>query len=137
MSIQFSSEDMFNLSKSFHDLSTALGDFRYSNWNELNQEQRADLEAKQWTLFNMSSDLNATSVVLKVELFDEDIKTLKSCVVDMQAAAQKIEDIKHAIAIAAKAVAFGGAIYLAVSTGDVAAMIAAATSLMQEINVNV
>ena len=82
----------------------------------------------------MSSDLNAKSVVLKVKLLDADIQTLKSCVADMQAAAQKITDIKHAIAIAAKAVAFGGAIYLAASTGDVNVMIAAAASLMQEIN---
>lgn len=134
MSTQLSAQDLFNLSKSFHDLSTALGDFRYSNWNALTPSQRTDLETKQWTLFNMSSDLNAKSVVLKVKLLDADIQTLKFCVADMQAAAKKIADIKHAIAIAAKAVSFGGAIYLAASTGDVAAMIAAATSLIQEIN---
>lgn len=134
MSTQLSAQDVFNLSKSFHDLSTTLGDFRYSNWNALTPAQRTDLETKQWTLFNMSSDLNAKSVVLKVKLLEADIQTLKSCVADMQAAAQKIADIKHAIAIAAKAVAFGGAIYLTASTGDVTAMIAAATSLMQEIN---
>jgi cob(I)alamin adenosyltransferase len=134
MSTQLSAQDLFNLSKYFHDLSTALGDFRYSNWNALTPSQRTDLENKQWTLFNMSSDLNAKSVVLKVKLLDADIQTLKSCVADMQASANKIADIKHAIAIAAKAIAFGGAIYLAASTGDVAAMIAAATSLIQEIN---
>ena len=134
MSTQLSAQDVFNLSKSFHDLSTALGNFRYSNWDALTSSQRTDLEAKQWTLFNTSSDLNAKSVVLKVKLLDEDIQTLKSCITDMQETAQKIADIKHAIAIAAKAVAFGGAIYLAASTGDVAAMIAAATSLNQQIN---
>ncbi len=134
MSTQLSSQDVFDLSKSFHDLSTALGDFRYSNWDALTPPQRTDLETKQWTLFNMSSDLNAKSVVLKAKLLDADIQTLKSCVADMQAAAQKIKDVKHAIAIAAKAVAFGGAVYLAGSTGDVGTMIAAATSLIQEIN---
>jgi cob(I)alamin adenosyltransferase len=134
MSIQLPAQDLFNLSKSIHDLSTALGDFRYSKWDSLTESQRTDLETKQWTLFNMSSDLNAKSVVLKAKLLDEDIQTLRTCVADMQAAAQKIGDIKHAIAIAAKAVAFGGSIYLAASTGDVATMIAAANSLIQEIN---
>lgn len=134
MSTQLSAQDVFDLSKSFHDLSTALGNFRYSKWDALTPSQRTDLETKQWTLFNISSDLNAKSVVLKAELLNADIQTLKSCVADMQAAAQKIRDVKHAIAIATEAVAFGGAVYLAASTGDVAAMIVAATSLIQEIN---
>jgi hypothetical protein len=134
MSTKLSAQDVFDLSKSFHDLSMTLGDFRYSNWNVLSPAQRADLEAKQWTLFNTSSDLNAKSVVLKAKLLDADIQKLKSCATEMKAAAQKIKDIKHTISIAAKAVAFGGTIYFAASTGDVAAMTAAATSLIQEIN---
>lgn len=134
MSTQLSAQDMFDLSKSFHDLSTALGDFRYSNWDTLTPAQRADLETKQWTLFNMSSDLNSRSIVLKVKLLEADILVLRSCTADMQAVVQKIVDIKHAVAITTKAIAFAGAIYLVASTGDIAAMIAAATSLAQEIN---
>jgi virulence-associated protein VapD len=134
MSTQLSAQDLFDISKAFHDISTTLGEFRYSNWNALTSSQRTDLEAKQWTLFNTSSDLNAKSVVLKVKLLDTELQTLKSCIADMKAAKQKIADIKHAIAIATKAVAFGGTIYLAASTGDVAAMIGAATSLIQAIN---
>lgn len=132
MGAQISAQDVFELSQAFHDLSVALGNFRYANWNELTPEQRSDLEAKQWTLFNTSSDLNAKSVVLKVELIEAQLQVLRSCVAGMKASAEKISDIKHAIGIAAKAIAFGGTIYLAASTGDIDAMLAAATSLMQE-----
>lgn len=132
MGAQISAQGVFELSQAFHDLSVALGNFRYANWNELTPEQRTDLEAKQWTLFNTSSDLNAKSVVLKVELIEAQLQVLMSCTAGMKASAEKISDIKHAIGIAAKAVAFGGTIYLAASTGDIGAMLAAATSLMQE-----
>ncbi|MBU1643161.1 hypothetical protein KKE54_07340 [bacterium] len=134
MKTRLSTQDVFNLSKSFHDLSSALGEFRYSNWDSLTPAQRNDLESKQWTLFNTSSDLNAKSVVLKVKLLDDEIQKIKNCISDMQATAKKITDVKHAVAIAAKAVAFGGTIYLAASTGNAAVMIAAATSLIQELN---
>ena len=132
MGTQISAQDVFELSQAFHNLSVALGNFRYANWNELTPEQRIDLESKQWTLFNTSSDLNAKSVVLKVELIEAQLQVLRSCTVGMKASAEKISDIKHAIGIAAKAVAFGGTIYLAASTGDIGTMLAAATSLTQE-----
>lgn len=135
MKTQLSAEDIFSLSKSFHDLSVALGNFRYSSWNALTQTQRSDLEAKQWTLFNTASDLNAKSVVLKVKMLDTDLKILQSCTDDMRTAIQKITDVKNAVAIATKAIAFGGTIYLAASTGNVSAMVAAASSLIQEINI--
>ena len=133
MSNQLSAKDYFDLSRAFHDLSVTIGNYRYAHVDELTPSQRTDLEAKQWTLFNTSSDLNAKSVVLKMKLLDADLQTLKSCTTAMKDAAKKISDIKHAIAIATKAVAFGGAIYLAASTGNVGALVAAASALAAEI----
>lgn len=133
MSNQLSPEDVYELSKSFHDLSCTVGNFRYSNWHNLTQEQRTDLEAKQWTLFNTSSDLNAQSVVLKIKLLDSDLAILKTCTTAMQESEEKIKSVKKAISVATKAVAFGGSLYLAASTGNVAVMISAAASLNDEL----
>lgn len=133
MSNHLSAKDLFDLSQAFHDLSVALGNYRYAQWDNLTPSQRTDLEAKQWTLFNASSDLNAKSVLLKMKLLDDDLQTLKSCTTAMKEAAENISEIKHAIAIATKAVAFGGTIYLAASTGDVGALVAAASALEEEI----
>jgi hypothetical protein len=134
MSEYLSSQDLFNLSKSFHGLSGALGDYRYSNWDTLTPSQRDKLEDMQWTLLNTSSDLNSKSGILKVKLLEADIEILRSCTADMQKAIKKISNIKRVINIASMAVAFGGSIYLAASTGNVVSMIAAAKSLVQEIN---
>lgn len=133
MGTKLTPDDMFNLSQAFHKLSNVLGDYRFANWNALTSEQRDDLEAKEWTLFNTSSDLNAKSVVLKAELLNDQLETIKDCTKKMQDVTQDIASAKKAIAIAAKAVAFGGAIYVTASTGDVALLAAAAKSLIQEI----
>lgn len=134
MSRALNAEEIFELSKAFHALATVLREYRYDHWDELTPEQRSDLEKKQWTLFNTASDLNARSVLIKVKLIKEDIDVLCATTSSMQAAAQKIQDIKHAISIATKAVAFGGAIRAA-STGNIAALIPAASALIKEIGV--
>lgn len=135
MSRALNAGEIFELSKAFHALSTILGVYRYDHWDELTSKQRADLEGHQWTLFNTASDLNARSALIKVKLIQEDIDVLKATASAMQATAQKIQDIKHAIRIATKAIAFSGAVYLAATTGNVAALIPAATALMNEIGV--
>jgi len=134
MSNELSPDEVYELSKSFHDLSVTLGNFRYDNWNNLTPVQRNDLEAKQWTLFNTSSDLNAQSVILKIKLLDSDIQILKNCTDAMKESADKINSVKQAIVIATKAVAFGGSLYIAASTGNITAMIDAAQNLYDEIN---
>lgn len=130
---KLSKNDLFELSKGFHNLSVTIGNFRFYNWNELTKSQRDNLEALQWTLFNTSSDLNAKSVQLKMSMLADDIAVLKSSTVAMQAAAEKISDVKHAIRIATKALAFGGALYLAASTGNITALVESGKALVNEI----
>ena len=134
MEKELSANDIFELSKTFHNLSSVLGHYRYDHWDELTPSQRDDLESKQWTLFNTSSDLNAKSVLMKIKFIEKDLQTLQSATIAMQAVAQKIQDIKHTIRIATKAVAFGGAIYVGASTGNVGLIVSAASDLIGEIN---
>lgn len=134
MEKELSANDAFELSKAFHKLSSVLGHYRYDHWDNLTASQRNDLESKQWTLFNISSDLNAKSVLLKIKLIEPDLQTLQSATDAMHAVTQKIQDIKHAIRIATKAIAFGGAIYVGASTGNVGLIVSAASDLISEIN---
>lgn len=133
MNRKLTDDDVFELSRAFHSLSIEIGEYRYDHWDELTAGQRADLENKQWTLFNTASDLNAKSVLLKAKLADQDLATLQSATNAMQGVAKKIQGIKHAIAIATKAIALSGAIYAATSTGDVAGVVSAASALIAEI----
>lgn len=135
MSRGITAEEVFELSKAFHTLSVILGNYRYDHWDDLSAKQRSDLEDNQWTLFNTASDLNARSVLIKIKLIEKEIDVLKDATSSMQAAAKKIQDIKHAISIATKAVAFGGAIYVAASTGNIAVLIPAASALIKEIGI--
>lgn len=128
------SEELFELSKSFHTLSVIVGNYRYDHWEDLTAKQRSDMENFQWTLFNTASDLNARSVLLKVKLAEQDISVLKTASSSMQAVAEKIKNIKHIIDIGAKAIALGGALYAAASTGNIAVIIPAASALIKEIN---
>ncbi len=134
MKSELTANDVFELSKAFHNLSSVLGHYRYDHWDELTPNQRSDLEGKQWTLFNTASDLNAKSVVLKMKMIEQDLKTLQSATKSMQDVAQQIQDIKHAIRIATKAIAFSGAIYLGASTGNVGLIVSAASDLINEID---
>jgi len=70
----------------------------------------------------------------KINMAQGDIDVLKEATSSMQASAKKIQTIKHAINIATKALALGGAIYLAASTGNVTTLIPAASVLIKEIN---
>ncbi len=131
MSKKITPEQVFELSKSFHQLASTLGDYRYDHWDELTKSKRGQLEKMQWTLLNTSSDLNAKAVVMKTKLLAEELETLKTVSTGMRKAVKKIKNIKHAIEIGVKAVAFGGAI----STGNVPVTIAAGKELLSEINI--
>jgi virulence-associated protein VapD len=134
MSINISSENILALSRAYHDLSTGLGNYRFDNWKTLSDDERKDLEDKQWTLFNLSSDLNAQSALLALRATREDIETLQKCTKGMKKAAQTIEDIKDAITIASKAIALGGAFYLAMSTGQLSVAVIAANELIAQMS---
>jgi hypothetical protein len=117
-----------------HNLSSAIANYRYAHWNDLTQSEQSDLEKNQWELFNLSSDLNAKSALLKIKLIEQDLLTLQSATSAMQSVTQQIQDIKRGIRIATRAIALGGAIYMGASTGNVGLIVSSASDLINEIN---
>src|SRR5262249_61764781 len=61
------SDDAFALSKSFRDLSVALGDFRFAHWNTLSESDRTTLEDEEWSLLNSASDMITKAVGLTLD----------------------------------------------------------------------
>ncbi len=51
-----------DLASAFHDMSVAVGNFRFGNWDDLKKSDRALLESVQWTLLNYSSDFTAAAI---------------------------------------------------------------------------
>lgn len=130
MAKKLTAEQAFELSRAFHALSTALGQFRFEHWDELSSKERQELEDKEWTLFNTASDLNARSVIMRSEILQEHVDALKRISGGMMRAAKRIDDIKRGIRIAAKAIAFGGGI----ASGDIPIAVRAGRELLDEIS---
>jgi hypothetical protein len=55
-----SANDAVALAVQFQDLATDLSNFRFNYWNELQENERFQLESIQWTLMNYSSDFATT-----------------------------------------------------------------------------
>lgn len=128
------SGELSRLSTAFLVLSNNVGNYRVAHIRTLTAVQQASLESKQWTLFNMSSDLNA----LAAEQILTDLSTctegLEKCAEAMKKSIDRIQDIRKVVGIVVNAVALGGTIYTAVSTGNVSAIGAAAEKLVSSIS---
>lgn len=134
MERDLTASELLALSKAFGDLSAAIGTYRTDHSKELSQKEKSDLENRQWTLFNTASDLNAKSALLKITLVEADLKTLQAATAAMQNVVGKIQDIKRAMSITAKAISVGGAIFTAAATGNPSVLVAAASAIMDEIS---
>ena len=64
---KLSSDQAFQLANQFHDLSVAVGNERFDQWDELTPAQRKRLEDLQWTLMNYSSDFTAQAINFVVD----------------------------------------------------------------------
>ena len=64
------SADALSLSKSFRDLSVAIGDFRFAHWDALGEANRKLLENEEWSILNASSDMVTKAVGLALDSSD-------------------------------------------------------------------
>jgi len=124
-------EELDQLSQSFQTMASDLGDYLDANWNTLTEVQREELEASRWKLADTASKLNAESVILKAEMLEEQIEILRNCTAAMKTAAAKLTSVHRALTLAAKAVAFGGTLFLSISTGNVSRLVSDAKELLE------
>ena len=99
-----------SMAKSYSDLATALADYRFSHWDELTREQRAEIESREWTLRSYSSNMAAHAITLGVADSSEAVAGITRATNRLTAAARKVAAARSALAIAAAAVTLGGAI---------------------------
>ena len=71
------SADALALSKSFRDLSVAIGDFRFANWDALGDANRKLLENEEWSILNASSDMVTKAVGLGLDESDPAAKKVQ------------------------------------------------------------
>ena len=71
------SADALALSKSFRDLSVAIGDFRFAHWDALGEANRQLLEDEEWSILNASSDRVTKAVGLGLDESDPAAKKVQ------------------------------------------------------------
>jgi len=103
-------EQSRTMAKSYSDLATALADYRFSHWNELTREQRAEIESSEWTLRSYSSNMAAHAITLTVSDSAEAVAGITRATKELTAAARRVAAARSALAIATAAVTLGGAI---------------------------
>ena len=104
------SDDALALSKSYRDLSVAIGDFRFKNWNTLSEADRKALEEKEWALLNASSDMVTKAVGLTLEESDAAAKKVQGAAATAEKAVKTLKEVRKVITIAAAAVGLAAAI---------------------------
>ncbi len=104
------SDDALALSKSYRDLSVAIGDFRFKNWNTLSEADRKALEEKEWALLNASSDMVTKAVGLTLDESEAAAKKVQGAAATAEKAVKTLKEVRKVITIAAAAVGLAAAI---------------------------
>jgi hypothetical protein len=104
------SADAFNLSKSFHDLSVSIGEYRFANWNTLSDDNRRTLEDEEWSLLNASSDMVTKAVGLTLDETDPTGQKVQAATTAAAKAVKTLKEVGKVIHVATAAVALAAAI---------------------------
>ena len=104
------SDDALALSKSYRDLSVAIGDFRFRNWNTLSEGDRKALEEKEWALLNASSDMVTKAVGLTLDESEAAAKKVQGAAATAEKAVKTLKEVRKVITIATASVGLAAAI---------------------------
>ncbi len=99
-----------DLASAFHDMSVAVGNFRFDNWDDLKKSDRASLESVQWTLLNYSSDFTATAISLTLHDLQGTLQSIQDATAKATTAINRIKLVDKVLRIASAAAGLGAAI---------------------------
>src|SRR5688572_8623517 len=92
------------LARSFRDISVALGDYRFQNWDSLTKAQRQSIENAEWTLLNYSSDFITLAVGLTLDNAQGSLKRIQEATGTAKKIVETIKTIKKIILIASSVI---------------------------------
>jgi hypothetical protein len=104
------SADALSLSKSFRDLSVAIGDYRFAHWDALSEADRKMLEDEEWSILNASSDMVTKAVGLALDESDPAAKKVQEATASALKVVKTLKDISKVIGVATAAVGLAAAV---------------------------
>jgi len=99
-----------DLAQVFREISVALGEYRFANWDSLTKTQRDIIEDTEWTLLNYSSDFVTQAVGLTLDDATASLKNIQEATKKAKQAVETITTIKKIVVIAGAVVKLGAAI---------------------------
>jgi paraquat-inducible protein B len=117
-----------NLASQFHDISVAVGNYRFDNWDALTSAKRDRLEDLQWTLMNYSSDFTSQAISLTLSDLAKTLDHIQRTTKKAKQVIQTIKTVDKVIRIAAAATVLAAAIM----TGNAEAAIKAAEDTYEQ-----
>lgn len=98
------------LAKTFRDISIKLGNYRFDHWDELNDEERKELEDSEWNLLNASSSMVTAACAITLDDAEASVEKIRAAVKQANDAVQTLENVKKLVAMAAAACGLAAAI---------------------------
>jgi len=108
--MKLTSEEAFELSRRFRELSVALGNVRFSRWKELSPAQRRTIEDAEWSLLNASSDMITSAVGIVLDETETSLQTLQDSTNKARRAIRTLKTVRKVIKVATAAVGLAAAI---------------------------
>ena len=96
-----------DLGKTFLALAQSIGDFRYKNWNDPQNQQLGNF---QWSILNSAEDIFALSATLVMDDVQRDLAKIKDVTNKINESLKTLRNIQKGIDIAAAVVTLGAAI---------------------------
>ena len=118
---KLSADQARDLANQYHDLSVALGDYRFDHWDDLNAAQRQRLQDQQWTLMNYSSDFTSQAIMLTLDDLQGTLDDISSATARANKAIKTIALVNKVISIAASATALAATIMSGNADGAISA----------------
>lgn len=108
--MKLTSEEAFELSRRFRELSVELGNVRFSKWKELSPAQRRTMEDAEWDLLNASSGMTTTAVGLVLDETQISLQALQESTNKARRAIRTLKTVRKVIKVATVAVGLAAAI---------------------------
>jgi hypothetical protein len=104
------SDQAFELAHQFHDLSVALGNYRFGHWAAITPARRKQLEDLQFWILDYSSKFNALSIQIAIDDLTPTLDNIRKATDAMERSIEKIKQVEHIIRIGTAAVTLGAAV---------------------------
>ncbi len=96
----------------FREMSVAMGNYRFDNWDDLSEKERILFADMEWTLLNYSSDFITQAVGLILNDSTASLAAIKGATAKAKRTINKVNSVKRVLAISSSVIGLGAALVI-------------------------